>query len=162
MTNGEPAAPAEPGGLAKAVVAANQDPEPPAWVRAFQMALAVLCIAGAFAVAIILVTQGPPAPKPPEESNNASGSTKTTSAAPRQSALITYAATEDESSSEEEGGEESEEGAGEPEGSIPDSLSNLNEQAPWAFAIVALLVGAFIATGKSLNFSGTKQGSPGA
>lgn len=48
--------------------------------------------------------------------------------------------------------EKSEEGEGE------DSLASLNEQAPWAFAIVALLVGAFLATGKTLSFSGVSSG----
>jgi hypothetical protein len=45
--------------------------------------------------------------------------------------------------------------AGESEPS--DSLANLNEQAPWAFAIVALLVGAFLATGKTFNVLGAKR-----
>lgn len=46
----------------------------------------------------------------------------------------------------------------EPSESEPsDSLANLNEQAPWAFAIVALLVGAFLATGKTFNVLGTKR-----
>ena len=44
------------------------------------------------------------------------------------------------------------------EGEDEDSLASLNEQAPWAFAIVALLVGAFLATGKTLSFSGVSSG----
>jgi hypothetical protein len=44
------------------------------------------------------------------------------------------------------------------EGSSTDSLASLDEQAPWAFAIVALLVGAFLATGKTLSFGGISGG----
>ncbi len=163
MTNGDPAHP-----LTKALADATKPPEPPRWVRFAQMGLAALSFGGAFAVALILLLHGPPAPKTPEEPNGTSGSGQTTSAPSTGGGSITYVAAEEGGSSggteegggesgEEGGGESEEEGGGESEGAIPDSFANLNEQAPWAFAIVALLIGAFIATGKSLNFSGTKQ-----
>jgi hypothetical protein len=49
-------------------------------------------------------------------------------------------------------------GASEEEDSSGESLASLNEQAPWAFAIVALLVATFLATGKTLSFAGTSSG----
>lgn len=71
-----------------------------------------------------------------------------------------------DSTQEGEEGEEGEEGGAAGSGSEPDdsagtaeALANMNDQAPWAFAIVALLVGAFIATGKSFNFNGAKESS---
>jgi hypothetical protein len=166
MTNGDPEArPA----LAEALAAATKTPEPSLWVRIVQLAFAGLCFAGAIAVALVLVLHGPPAPKTPDEPSATSGSEKTTVAEPNGGGLVTYVGdgeepgdesdpgTEGEPGGEGEPGSEGGEGGEESEGSIDNSLADLNEQAPWAFAIVALLVGAFITTGKSLNFNGTKQ-----
>jgi cobalamin biosynthesis Mg chelatase CobN len=179
MANGDSTAQQQ---LAKAVADSNKAPEPSLWVRIVQMMFAGLSFGGAVAVALILLLHGPPAPKEPEapEGNSGSKTTKTTSgnATSAASESVTYVVASSDGSTSAAGngggssasgdwGDESstgdDQGSGDADGdseesesSTADSLANLNEQAPWAFAIVALLVGAFMATGKSLNFNGTK------
>ena len=183
MTNGKPTAQEH---LSKAVADSTKAPEPSLWVRIVQMVFAGLTLGGAVAVALLLILHGPPAPKEPEGPEGESGSktAKTTSAAASGSVATYLVASSDEpapaadgeggapasggsggepAAGSDQGSGEGDEGGGESEGSeesessTADSLANLNEQAPWALAIVALLVGAFIATGKSLNFNGTQQ-----
>lgn len=180
MTNGKPTAQEH---LSKAVANSTKAPEPSLWVRIVQMVFAGLTLGGAVAVALLLILHGPPAPKEPEgpEGDSGSKTAKTTSTAASGSVATYLMASSGESApaadggggapaSGDSGGEppagtdqgsgEGDEGGGESEGSTADSLANLNEQAPWAFAIVALLAGAFIATGKSLNFNGTQEKEP--
>jgi hypothetical protein len=165
--------------LAQAAVSAAT-PEPTRFVRVAQLILAAVSLGGAMAIALILVLGGPPAPKEPtgaesaesasavegEAKSNAlsgTGATATTlvgdatgeAEAEGGEATGSNESTEggeaeggsSEGGAEDQSGEEEAEGGGE-------SLADLSKQGPWAFAIVALLVGAFIATGKSLNFSG--------
>jgi hypothetical protein len=183
VTNGDPDAAKVQ--LAKAVTAANQPPNPPSWVQKWQIFLALASFVGAFAVALVLILHGPPAPKTPEASDSEATPSSKPSGQPT-SIVLTAAGDSapqqgdsgNQSGSSGSSGEPAPDNSGEPstsgeppesdqgqgdeeseEGSSADSLANLNEQAPWAFAIVALLVGAFLATGKSLNFGGA--GGPG-
>jgi hypothetical protein len=142
--------------LVKAVVESNT-PEPTPLVRAAQLVLAFLAMAGAIAIALILVLQGPPAPKEPTPDTKSSmeeKAPKTTKSTDQKASVEFAASTEEEPESTET--ETKTESEGESGGESEESLANLSKQGPWAFAIVALLVAAFIATGKSLGFSGTK------
>jgi hypothetical protein len=172
--------------LAAAVAHTTKPPKPPGWVQGLQMAFASFCLLGGVAVALVLILHGPPAPKEAEATGGANSQAAKAGAAGtalhRQPApLSVYVAAGDEETTPAggegradttpsgEGGEpspgsgsesgecdssgESECGESEPS----DSLANLNEQAPWAFAIIALLVGAFLATGKTLNVLGAKK-----
>lgn len=168
--------------LVNAAIEANT-PEPTAWVRAVQLLLAATALGGAIAIALILVLTGPPAPKEATAEGTGSGGTVSSStksslhrsaesnaAAPLAVATRLAEGESGESSGggETEGGEAGESGeggeaesAGESESEEGgESLANLSKQGPWAFAIVALLVAAFIATGKSLNFSAPKPTAP--
>lgn len=159
--------------LARAVAKASAPPEPPGWVQKWQMLLAAICLVGAIGFAFVLLLKGPPAPKTPDgagngsDTNAASGQEAGTGAGVATAAFVadpapggdddgaasgsTGTSGSTPSDAEDDDGESTED---EPETVTADSLANLNDQAPWAFAIVALLVGAFIATGKTLNFGG--------
>ncbi len=172
--------------LAAAVADTTQPAEPPRWVQGCQMLFAALCLAGGIAVALVLILHGPPAPKEAEATGETSSSAtaKTHESgvalhpAPASAAVYVGTAGEEAAAAGSEGSvtcessggsecgesEPSESEPSQPEASEsepPDSLANLNEQAPWAFAIVALLVGAFLATGRSLNVLGVKREKEG-
>ncbi|HET8955349.1 MAG TPA: hypothetical protein VFN18_06800 [Solirubrobacterales bacterium] len=162
--------PADPQAKLAAVVAkASAPPEPPSWVQRWQMIFAGLLFITAMGLAFYLVAEGPPAPKAPDAATEASDS-ESTKEEPTAAAFLTAEA---EPLPEDGGGEagegeteegETEEGPseeGESEEESGASLASLNEQAPWAFAIVALLVGAFLATGKNLSFAGVSGGTKG-
>lgn len=163
----EETGPTDPQARLAAVVAnANRPPEPPKWVQKAQIALAVVLFLGAFWIAHQLVTDGPPPPKTPESSTETA---QQASDGEKKTALLMAAGT-DPAQPDGGGGngsgtvdpnqaDDGESGGAEEEGSSSgESLASLNEQAPWAFAIVALLVGAFLATGKTLSFSGVGRG----
>jgi hypothetical protein len=145
--------------LAKAAVSAAT-PEPPLFVRLTQLLLAAVALGGALAIALILVLSGPPAPKVPtggEEAGTTSAVEGEGTAGAFSGSGTTARALVSESGEggEAEGGAEGQSGEEEEEAEDGgESLADLSKQGPWAFAIVALLVAAFIATGKSLNFSG--------
>jgi hypothetical protein len=130
-------------------------------IRAAQVLLALICVVGAFVVAVRLVKQGPPAPKATVAVEEAQQE------APKTAALITSAAGHANASSAQGAGSGTAEGETEGDsssGTAPeeeDSTSSLNEQGPWAFAIVALVIGAFLAAGQSLSF-GSGQPDPAA
>lgn len=151
------AKPADPQAKLAAVVAkATAPPEPPSWVQRWQMIFAGLLLVMAMGLAFYLVAEGPPAPKAPDataEASNSDGGEE------EPTAVASLTAEAEPLPEEDEGDDpaESEEGSadeGESEEESSDSLASLNEQAPWAFAIVALLVAAFLATGKTLSFAG--------
>lgn len=163
MSNGEPGDAGAQTKLAQVVAEANRPPEPSKWVQICQMAFAALLFVGALAIALVLVLHGPPAPKSADESGEGSGSTAAVGFTAQLRSPTVFTSEED-GQGKEEGGEENEEENEDNGEEGEGSLANLNEQAPWAFTIVALLVGAFLATGKTLNFSSTKgvvqQGEP--
>jgi hypothetical protein len=170
--------------LAAAALAATA-PTPPAWAQWGQMVLALLALMGAFGIAGILVIGGPPAPEAATvkltetKKNEAGETTETTTRTGVVGAQVTgteasspvveetpeITAKEKEEKEEEDGvetpsgGEESKPAEETETAEEGESLANLSKQGPWAFAIVALLVGAFIATGKSLNVGGKAGGA---
>lgn len=162
MNNGPK--PADPQALAAVVAKAAAPPEPPSWVQKWQMGFAGLLLVMAMGLAFYLVAEGPPAPKAPD----ATAATSTVGGAeeePTAVASLTAAAEPLPGEGDGEAPAEAEEGSSgedESEGESSDSLASLNEQAPWAFAIVALLVAAFLATGKTLSFAGVGGGTKGA
>jgi hypothetical protein len=111
---------------------------PNKYVQGARLVLALLCIVGAFGAAGWLITQGPPKPK---------------------AATVEYA--EPSQASQGASGASGAEGTtgttGEDATGSSDSTTSLNEEAPWVFAIVALLVGAFLAAGQSFDFGGSPQ-----
>jgi cobalamin biosynthesis Mg chelatase CobN len=140
-------------------------PAPSKEVRRTQLRMGWLCVIGAFAVAAWLVAVGPPAPNSDEASE--------TTATPGTSGVALVAApqegasgaesegeapsgTENEQPEGESPGDEPSESGSAPEESESDTTSSLNEEAPWVFVIVALVVGAFLAAGQSLGFGGSK------
>lgn len=143
--------------------------------RKWQRGLGLLCIAGALFVAIWLVIAGPPTPKTSEaESADAAKVTGvdtalTAATTPGDAAPggdSTPGGTPGQSSDDSEPDQptppdQDSEGSGESEGEA-DTTSSLNGEAPWVFAIVALLVGAFLAAGQSLGFGGDKAANPDA
>ena len=164
MNDGQnPADPQAQAKLAAVVEKATAPPEPPAWVQKWQMGFAGLLLVMAVGLAFYLVAEGPPAPKAPEATAEAS-----TSGGTGEEPTAVALAAEAEPLPDEGDGEDPAEGEGgssdgdESEEESSDSLASLNEQAPWAFAIVALLVAAFLATGKTLSFAGVSGGQKGA
>jgi hypothetical protein len=144
-----------------AAAAAANSPEPTAWVRAVQLLIAAAAMGAAIAVALILVLQGQPAPNEPAEagaqSQEQSGAPRSqgsetgmNTSAPAVYRFVGEAGAAGGETEPEAEGESASEGESE-------SLANLSKQGPWAFAIVAMLVAAFVATGKSLNFSAPKS-----
>jgi hypothetical protein len=146
--------------------------------RKWQRALSFLCVAGAFFVAIWLVTSGPPTPKSDESasSKTAAKEVSIALAAVPSDGNASGGSSGDEAGQGGQSGQSPESSAGdEPECQPPEddgsgdeacgdegegegeATSSLNGEAPWVFAIVALLVGAFLASGQSLGFgSGAK------
>jgi hypothetical protein len=159
----KPADPQAQAKLAAVVAKATAPPEPPAWVQKWQMGFAGLLLVMAMGLAFYLVAEGPPAPKAPDptaESSTSGGAEQE----PTAVASLTAEAEPLPEEGEGEGPAEGEEGPSEGDESeeeSSDSLASLNEQAPWAFAIVALLVAAFLATGKTLSFAGVSGGQKG-
>jgi hypothetical protein len=156
--------PADPQAKLAAVVAkASAPPEPPSWVQRWQMIFAGLLFITAMGLAFYLVAEGPPAPKAPDAATEASDSGGAEEE-PTAAAFLTAEAEPLPEEGEGEDGGEADEGSGDEDESEEESgasLASLNEQAPWAFAIVALLVAAFLATGKNLSFAGVSGGTKG-
>jgi hypothetical protein len=146
-----------------------------------QWALGVLCVLGAFGLAFVLVLAGPPSPETASKaqySQSMPSATGEATATPvGELALLTNdtsTGTTDPPPPSEEVQEDSPptspegdspgdatEDSGAPEESEEDgdetATAVLDEQAPWVFAIVALLVGAFLAAGQSISFGGGKE-----
>jgi hypothetical protein len=174
-----PPTPPQQNPVAAALAAAA--PSPTTWAQKAQMGIAFIALTLAFGLAFVLVLKGPPSPKAAtvnltEKTENESG--ETTAATTRTGVVGAQLATATVPAAAPAGEEAQAEGEGGEEGTIPaggattasageaseggeegESLANLSKQGPWAFAIVALLVAAFVATGKSLSVVGTKSGS---
>lgn len=142
-------------------------PSPSKGVRVAQLLLALVCISGAMFVAFWLVVEGPPTPKTSTEESGskpaaavalasspaADSGSGSNGSAPNGSG---DAGSNGSSGSSTSDGEPSEPQCPASADQCPEdeSTSSLNEEAPWAFAIAALLVGAFLAAGQSLGFGG--------
>lgn len=167
-------------------------PTPGKYVRFVQGVMAIGCVAGAFLIAILLVTTGPPEPKTaaatqysdtvPQATGPAAEDTNTGRVP--DAAVAVYAVTDGEGATGADGTTNEEDGTGEEGATGEDgvagepvsesecessdsaecetSTSILSEEAPWAFAIVALLVGAFLITGKTINLGKGTNSSSGA
>ena len=103
-------------------------------IQIAQLVLGLICIGGAFALSFWLVIEGPPKPETASPAASTSEPATTPSSATATSSSSAQGSGNDETSAE--------------------PTSTLNEEAPWAFAIIALLVGAFLAAGQSLSFGG--------
>ena len=159
-------------------------PEPPGWARGVQLFLALLCIVGAFGIAAYMVCEGPPAPKAAEVGEDGGGDESgaeagigalAVSSAPPETAPSpgnpTTPNAPDSSGGAPPGGDaggtDGSEGQEEGATGTDDETASLNEEAPWAFAIVGLIVGAFLAAGQSLGFGSggggkATEGNPAA
>lgn len=154
--------------LAAAALAATA-PNPKEWVQKVQMWIAFGVLVAAFGLAGLLVLHGPPAPKAAsgevtEKTESVSGG-KTTETETTRSGVVGVPIKTPAAASTGEGEGEGEAAAGTTEASSSgggseegESLANLSKQGPWAFAIVALLVGVFLATGKSMTVGGPRSG----
>jgi hypothetical protein len=105
------------------------------WVRGGQLALAAACIAIAGFIGIWLVVDGQPAPQAaPVVKGHSAGKGGTSGHGAGQGAGNSGT---------------SDHGAGQQQ------AAEVNEQTPWAFAIAALVIAAFIAVGQSMSFGGS-------
>jgi hypothetical protein len=143
--------------LMRSVLAANLQTasKPSSSDRRAARWLALLCFVGAFAMAGWLVIDGPPEPK---AETAAAATTTETASAPPTSTPPASAPPAGKEATGDSGAEASGNGEGD------ESSAALNEEAPWVFAIVALLVGAFLAGGQSLGLGGgaSPKGEAGA
>lgn len=125
-------------------------------VRAIQLFLALLCILGAFFVAKRLVVDGPPKPKATAISATA-GAQVSGKPLAKPAGKSGAAAKKAEKPAKQPGAGSK----GEATKSTESTSTSLSEQAPWAFAIVALLIGAFLAMGQSIGVGGADPAGAG-